>query len=80
MGHLIEPCPPGDVGTWVSQAQPAALQGDIDRVCDGGVESLRVIAVCLIHPALEENYEGVKSNRKNSKLQQSITNHFYFQN
>lgn len=35
----------------------AALQGDIDRVRDGGVESLRVIAVCLIHPALEENYE-----------------------
>lgn len=53
MGRLVEPCPPGDIGTWVCQAQLAAFQGDMDRLCDGGVESLRVVAVCLIHPALE---------------------------
>lgn len=71
MGRLVEPCPPGDVGAWVTQAQPASLQGDIDRVRNGGVESLGVIAVGLIHPALEENYVGVKSNRKGSKWQHS---------
>ncbi len=63
VGRLVERRPPWDVGTWVRQVQPAALQGDVDRVCDGGVESLRVVAVRLIHPALQENEEGVKPNR-----------------
>lgn len=66
-GRLIKRRPPGDVGTWVRQVQPAALQCDVDRVGEGGVESLRVIAVRLIHPALEDNYET-----------QSVTNHFTF--
>lgn len=40
------------------QAELAALQCDLDRVCDGWVESLRVVAVRLVHPALEDNDES----------------------
>ena len=59
LGRLVERCPPGDVGPWVCQTQPAALQGDVHRVCDGGVEGLRVVAMCLIHPTLVENNEDI---------------------
>lgn len=59
MGRLVERCPPGDVGTWICQAQPVALKGDIDRVRHGGMEHLGVVDVGLIHPALEENDKGV---------------------
>lgn len=60
MGCLVKCCPSREVGTWVCQPQPAALKGDIDRVHDGGVEHLRVVNVCLIHPALQENHEAKK--------------------
>lgn len=52
MGRLVKAGPPWDVGPWVSQAQAAALQSDMDRVHKGGVEGLGIIAVRLIHPAL----------------------------
>lgn len=44
----------GDVPVGLGQTQDGALQTDVNRVGQGGVVHLRVVAVDLIHPALRD--------------------------
>lgn len=44
----------GDVAVGLGQTQDGALQTDVNRVGEGGVVHLRVVAVDLIHPALSD--------------------------
>ena len=53
VGGLVESRPAGDVGARVGQTQPAALQGGVDGVGEGGLVGLWVVAEHLIHPTLE---------------------------
>lgn len=62
VGHLVETRPPRDVALRVSEAQPAAVHGHMDRVHEGGVEALRIIAVRLIHPTLRETSGETSTN------------------
>lgn len=44
----------GDVAVGLGQTQDGALETDVNRVGEGGVVRLRVIAVDLVHPALRD--------------------------
>lgn len=68
MRHFIETRPAGHVSARVRQGQPAPIQGDIDRVHDGRVERLGVIAVRFIHPSLAGGKETELSITFLSKL------------